>query len=92
VSARVSARLLQEDKAFRKAADEKVASLTADPSFRLFDTPSIRTEDFEIVYVIVAPWKGQGRVNGLSPAVWSVGSLTGSSQPLLAEVDGISPT
>jgi uncharacterized protein (TIGR04141 family) len=55
----VSARLIQEDKAFRKAADEKIASLTKDPSFRFFETSSLRTEDFEIVYVIVAPWKGR---------------------------------
>src|SRR5262249_23376723 len=55
----VSARLLQEDQAFRKAADEKIVSLTNDPSFRFFETSSLRTEDFEIVYVIVAPWKGR---------------------------------
>jgi len=61
----VSARLLQEDQAFRKAADEKIASLTADPSFRFFETSSLRTEDFEIVYVIVAPWKGRSLTQAL---------------------------
>lgn len=61
----VSAQLLQEDKAFRKAADDKIASLTADPSFRFFETPTLRTEDFEIIYVIVAPWKGRNAVEAL---------------------------
>lgn len=55
----VSARLLQEDKAFREAADGKIASLSTDQSFRFFNTTALRTEDFEIVYVIVAPWKGR---------------------------------
>lgn len=61
----VSARLLQEDRAFRKAADEKIASLTTDPSFRFFETSSLRTEDFEIVYVIVAAWKGRSLTQAL---------------------------
>ena len=61
----VSARLLQEDKAFRKAADEKIASLTTDQSFRFFNTTSLRTEDFEIVYVVVAPWKGRSATEAL---------------------------
>lgn len=61
----VSARLLQEDKAFREAADEKIASLTTDQSFRFFNTTSLRTEDFEIVYVIVAPWKGRSVIEAL---------------------------
>lgn len=61
----VSARLLQEDTAFRKAADEKIASLTADQSFRFFNTTSLKTDDFEIVYVIVAPWKGRSATQAL---------------------------
>jgi len=61
----VSARLLQEDKAFLQATDEKIASLTDDPSFRFFETPTLKTEDFEIVYVIVAPWKGRSPVEAL---------------------------
>jgi uncharacterized protein (TIGR04141 family) len=61
----VSARLLQEDKAFRKAADEKIASLTKDQSFRFFETSTLRTEGFEIVYVIVAPWRGRTLVQAL---------------------------
>jgi uncharacterized protein (TIGR04141 family) len=61
----VSTRLLQEDRAFRKAADEKIASLTTDPSFRFFETSSLRTEDFEIVYVIVAAWKGRSLTQAL---------------------------
>lgn len=61
----VSARLLQEDKAFREAADEKIASLTADQSFRFFNTTSLRTEDFEVVYAIVAPWKGRSVAEAL---------------------------
>lgn len=61
----VSARLLQEDKAFLKATDEKIASLTTDPSFRFFETPTLKTEDFEIVYVIVAPWKGRSPAEAL---------------------------
>jgi hypothetical protein len=35
--------LLQEDKDFRQAADEKIASLTNDPSFRFFETSALRT-------------------------------------------------
>lgn len=61
----VSARLIQEDKAFRKAAGEKIASLTQDQSFRFFETSTLRTEDFEIIYVIVAPWKGRTPVQAL---------------------------
>lgn len=61
----VSARLLQEDKAFREAADGKIALLTADQAFRFFNTTSLRTDDFEIVYAIVAPWKGRSPVEAL---------------------------
>lgn len=61
----VSAQLLQEDKSFRASADEKIASLTDDPAFRFFDTSSLNTEDFEVIYVIVAPWKGRTPVTAL---------------------------
>ena len=62
----MSARLLQEDRAFRETADGKIASLTADESLRFFNTIALGTEDFEIVYVIVAPWKGRTVADALS--------------------------
>lgn len=55
----VSAQLLQEDKAFRAAAHEKILSLTPDRAFQFFDTASLQTEGFEITYVILASWKGR---------------------------------
>lgn len=61
----VSPRLLQEDKSSRKAADEKLRHLTKDPSFRFFETATLRTEDFEIMYVIVATSKGRSPVQAL---------------------------
>lgn len=61
----VSAQLLHEDKTFRAAAAEKILSLTPDPAFRFFDTSSLKTEDFEITYVIVASWKGRTPVKAL---------------------------
>jgi hypothetical protein len=34
-------------------------------SFRFFETSTPRTEDFEIIYAIVAPWKGRTPVQAL---------------------------
>jgi uncharacterized protein (TIGR04141 family) len=54
----VSARLLQEDAAFRKAAAEKIVSLPSGAGFNFLEVPSLKTEDFEVIYAIVAPWRG----------------------------------
>jgi uncharacterized protein (TIGR04141 family) len=61
----VSARLLQEDATFRKAAADKVASLPSGAAFKFLETSSLKTEDFEVVYVIVAPWKGRSPAEAL---------------------------
>jgi uncharacterized protein (TIGR04141 family) len=61
----VSARLLQEDATFRKAAAEKIGSLTSDTSFKFLETSSLKTDDFEIVYTIVAPWNGRSPAEAL---------------------------
>jgi uncharacterized protein (TIGR04141 family) len=61
----VSAQLLQEDTVFRKAAAEKVAELSPDVSFRFFDAPSIDSASFEVVYAIVASWKGRSLATAL---------------------------
>lgn len=61
----VSAQLLHEDKSFRAAADEKIASLTTDPAFRFFDTSALKPEGFEVTYVIVAAWNGRTPVTAL---------------------------
>ena len=34
-------------------------SVTPDPTFRFFDTPTLTTEAFEIIFVIVGAWKGR---------------------------------
>lgn len=61
----VSASLLQEDATFRKAAADKIATLPSSASFKFLETSSLKTEDFQVVYVIVAPWKGRSLAEGL---------------------------
>ena len=55
----VSATLLQSDSVFRDATHKKIKELGGDDSFDFFNIASLQAPDFEIIYVIVAPWKGR---------------------------------
>ena len=55
----VSATLLQSDSVFRAATHKKIKELGGDDSFDFFNVASLQAPDFEIIYVIVAPWKGR---------------------------------
>jgi uncharacterized protein (TIGR04141 family) len=55
----VSATLLQSDSVFRDATHKKIKELGGGDSFDFFNIPSLQAPDFEIIYVIVAPWKGR---------------------------------
>src|SRR5258708_21447757 len=55
----VSARLLQEDLVFRNATSQKITELGGDVSFAFFDVSPLPTSEFEIVYVILARWRGR---------------------------------
>jgi uncharacterized protein (TIGR04141 family) len=61
----VSAELLQEDDMFRNATIAKIASLTADTRYELFESDVMRTDEFHIVYAIVAPWRGRSLAQAL---------------------------
>jgi len=61
----VSAQLLQEDAIFRKAAAEKIKELAPDTSFGFFETPSLDTTRFQVIYAIVASWKGRSLAQAL---------------------------
>lgn len=55
----VSATLLQSDSIFREATHEKIKELGGDNDFDFFDIASLQASNFEIIYVIVAPWHGR---------------------------------
>jgi uncharacterized protein (TIGR04141 family) len=55
----VSATLLQSDSIFRDATHKKIKELGGDDSFDFFNATSLQAPDFEIIYVIVAPWRGR---------------------------------
>lgn len=55
----VSATLLQSDSVFREAVHKKIKELGGNGSFDFFNAASIQTPDFEIIYVIVASWRGR---------------------------------
>lgn len=61
----VSATLLQSDSIFRKATQKKLEELGADADFEFFDTPSLHASDFEVVYVVIAPWGGRNLAGAL---------------------------
>jgi uncharacterized protein (TIGR04141 family) len=61
----VSATLLQSDYIFREATHEKIRELGGDNSFDFFDTTSLQATNFEVIYVIVAPWHGRSQVEAL---------------------------
>jgi uncharacterized protein (TIGR04141 family) len=55
----VSATLLQSDSVFRNATHVKIKELGGDGNFDFFNAASLQAPDFEIIYVIVAPWRGR---------------------------------
>lgn len=55
----MSATLLQSDSVFRDATHKKIKELGGDGSFDFFNAASLQAPDFEIIYVIVAPWSGR---------------------------------
>ena len=77
----VSAQLLQEDNTFRKAAADKIRQLTSATSFGFFETPSLDTTRFQVVYAIAAPWKGRNLTQALP--FFSKVNLDGITQQLV---------
>jgi uncharacterized protein (TIGR04141 family) len=61
----VSAELLQDDRRFREAAQRKIEELGGRGAFLFFDPEGIRTDRFEIIYAIVADWRGRTLVEAL---------------------------
>src|SRR5207247_9267277 len=61
----VSATLLQSDSVFREAACQKVKEVGGGKSFDLFDVGSLQAAEFEIIYVIIAPWRGRSLADAL---------------------------
>lgn len=56
----VSANLLQNDREFRQLAIEKIAEVSGgDQTFELIDIDAIKTQEFEVVYAIVAGFSGR---------------------------------
>lgn len=53
----VSATLLQSDSVFREAAHRKIEELGGGKDYDFFNVASLQAGEFEIVYVIVAPWR-----------------------------------
>jgi uncharacterized protein (TIGR04141 family) len=55
----VSATLLQSDSVFREATHKKIKELGGNDVFDFFNVTNLQAPDFEIIYVIVAPWRGR---------------------------------
>jgi uncharacterized protein (TIGR04141 family) len=56
----VSAELLQMSTEFRRVAHEKIRTETnARPGFDFLDVPTFAPSDFEIVYAVIAGWRGR---------------------------------
>jgi uncharacterized protein (TIGR04141 family) len=55
----VSATLLQSDSVFREATHKKIKELGGGTDFDFFEVTSLQASQFEIIYVIVAPWRGR---------------------------------
>jgi uncharacterized protein (TIGR04141 family) len=55
----VSASLLQSDSVFRRAAHEKVRAVAGNDDFNFLDVSSLTTTDFEVIFVILAAWRGR---------------------------------
>lgn len=61
----VSAELLQSDRDFCKSAQEKVERLAGNRQFSFFYPKPIVTSEFEVVYAIVADWRGRHLADAL---------------------------
>lgn len=61
----VSATLLQSDSVFREATHKKILELGGSESFAFFDVSSLQASEFEVIYVIVAPWHGRDLAEAL---------------------------
>lgn len=51
--------LLQSDSVFRLGAHEKIGALAGNDDFNFFAVSSLKTPDFEVIFVIVAAWRGR---------------------------------
>jgi uncharacterized protein (TIGR04141 family) len=61
----VSAELIQGDPNFRKAAQRIVDKVAGNRKFRFFPAKGIDASKFEIVYAIVADWRGRSLATAL---------------------------
>lgn len=61
----VSATLLQSDSVFREATHQKIKELGGGKDFDFFDVTSLQAAEFEIIYVIIAPWRGRSPAEAL---------------------------
>lgn len=61
----VAATLLQSDSIFREATHKKIKELGGDDDFGFFDAASLQASQFEVIYVIVAPWRGRSLAEAL---------------------------
>jgi uncharacterized protein (TIGR04141 family) len=61
----VSATLLQSDSIFREATQKKIKELGGGEDFGFFDAMSLQASLFEVIYVIVAPWRGRSPAQAL---------------------------
>lgn len=55
----VSAQLLQEEPNFRIETAKQIAQLTDDPRFEFFNAEPVATMQFEVLYAIIAEWRGR---------------------------------
>ncbi len=61
----VSADLIQRDRLFREQAQSKVHATSGNGSFAFFEPAGISTSSFEVVYGIIADWRGRSAVKAL---------------------------
>ena len=57
--------MLQADSIFRQASHQKVKELGGNEAFDFFDVASLPTTDFEVIFAIVAAWRGRTIANAL---------------------------
>ena len=61
----VSAALLQSDSVFREATHKKIVELGGGNDFDFFDVPNLQASEFEVIYAIIAPWRGRDLTEAL---------------------------
>lgn len=61
----VAANLLQSDSVFREATHQKIEALGGSKDFGFFNVNSLQAAEFEVIYVIVAPWRGRSLADAL---------------------------